>query len=71
VDQAWTLEGPGISKRKTAWLEEPVQWYDQLQGLSAGARRGVDFSHVAGQGKKISRFGCQRNLALAGAVDTF
>jgi D-arabinonate dehydratase len=48
------------------WLEEPVQWQDQLKAL-AEVRIAGGIKVCAGQGE-ISRFGC-RDLMLAGAVD--
>jgi D-arabinonate dehydratase len=48
------------------WIEEPVRWYDQLEGL----RMVKDSSPIpvtAGQGE-ISGFGC-RDLVLNGCVD--
>jgi len=49
------------------WLEEPVKWYDQLQGLALVRRNSGGIPINAGQGE-ISRFGC-RDLVNAGAVD--
>lgn len=48
------------------WFEEPVAWYDQLQGLSLVRSRG-GIPVVAGQGE-ISAYGC-RDLITSGAVD--
>ncbi len=71
ANQAWTVEQAIDFARRVGglgirWLEEPVQWYDQLQGLPE-VRRFAGIPIVAGQGE-ISRFGC-RDLLLAGAVD--
>ena len=71
ANQAWTVEEASefsrlVRKYNIRWLEEPVQWYDQLRGL-AQVRAASGIPVVAGQGE-ISRFGC-RDLALAGAVD--
>jgi len=49
------------------WLEEPVKWYDQLEGLALVRRNSGGIPINAGQGE-ISRFGC-RDLIHAGAVD--
>ena len=49
------------------WLEEPVKWYDQLQGLALVRKNSCGIPINAGQGE-ISRFGC-RDLVNAGAVD--
>lgn len=71
ANQAWTVQEASefsrlVRKYNIRWLEEPVQWYDQLRGL-AQVRAASGIPVVAGQGE-ISRFGC-RDLALAGAVD--
>lgn len=71
ANQAWTVEQATVfsqlvRKCNIRWLEEPIQWYDQLRGL-AQVRAASGIPVVAGQGE-ISRFGC-RDLALAGAVD--
>jgi L-alanine-DL-glutamate epimerase-like enolase superfamily enzyme len=71
ANQAWTVEealefSRLVRKYNIRWLEEPIQWYDQLRGL-AQVRAASGIPVVAGQGE-ISRFGC-RDLALAGAVD--
>ncbi len=71
ANQAWTVEQAldfcrrvqGLNLR---WIEEPVQWYDQLRGLPRIREQG-GIPVVAGQGE-ISRFGC-RDLVMAGAVD--
>jgi len=71
ANQAWTVQqaidfARRLEGLRVCWLEEPVQWYDQLHGLRE-VRRCGGIPIVAGQGE-ISRFGC-RDLVLAGAVD--
>jgi len=71
ANQAWTVQqavafSQLVRKYNIRWLEEPVQWYDQLRSL-AQVRAANGIPVVAGQGE-ISRFGC-RDLVLAGAVD--
>jgi D-arabinonate dehydratase len=71
ANQAWTSEQAigfchyveGLNVR---WLEEPVVWYDQLQGLARVRQQGGLLIN-AGQGE-ISRFGC-RDLVTVGCVD--
>jgi D-arabinonate dehydratase len=70
ANQAWTVDQAvqfcrAVQGLHVRWVEEPVQWYDQLRGLSEVRACGI--SVVAGQGE-ISRFGC-RDLMLADAVD--
>lgn len=48
------------------WLEEPVHWYDQLQGLRR-LRQATNIPVAVGQGE-ISRFGC-RDLIVSEAAD--
>ncbi len=71
ANQAWTPEQAIRFARlaenlNVRWLEEPVQWYDQLRGLRL-VRQKTTIPVVAGQGE-ISRFGC-RDLILNEAVD--
>ncbi|MBI3668058.1 MAG: mandelate racemase/muconate lactonizing enzyme family protein [Acidobacteria bacterium] len=71
ANQAWTVDQALEFCRRVLgynvrWFEEPVQWFDQLQGLALVRKYG-GLPVVAGQGE-ISRFGC-RDLLLAGAVD--
>ncbi|MBZ5562193.1 MAG: mandelate racemase/muconate lactonizing enzyme family protein [Acidobacteriia bacterium] len=71
ANQAWTPEQAIRFARlaenlNVRWLEEPVQWYDQLRGLRL-VRQKTAIPVVAGQGE-ISRFGC-RDLILNEAVD--
>lgn len=71
ANQAWTC-GQAIDFCRRArqynveWIEEPVQWQDQLKAL-AEVRMAGGIKVCAGQGE-ISRFGC-RDLMLAGAID--
>jgi D-arabinonate dehydratase len=48
------------------WIEEPVRWYDQLEGLRL-VREGSSIPVCAGQGE-ISGFGC-RDLITRGRVN--
>ncbi|MBI1877155.1 MAG: mandelate racemase/muconate lactonizing enzyme family protein [Chloroflexi bacterium] len=48
------------------WIEEPVRWYDQLEGLRL-VREGASIPVCAGQGE-ISGFGC-RDLVTRGRVN--
>ena len=48
-----------------AWLEEPVRWYDQIEGNARVRTGGIPVN--LGQGE-ICRHGC-RDLILRGAVD--
>jgi len=71
ANQAWSPEqaihfAHLVEDLDIRWLEEPVQWYDQLRGLGR-VRAASPIPIVAGQGE-ISRFGC-RDLILSGAVD--
>lgn len=71
ANQAWTPEqairfAQLAEDLNVRWLEEPVQWYDQLRGLRL-VRQKTTIPVVAGQGE-ISRFGC-RDLILNEAVD--
>jgi L-alanine-DL-glutamate epimerase-like enolase superfamily enzyme len=71
ANQAWSPEqaiqfARLVEDLGICWLEEPVQWYDQLRGLGR-VRAASRIPIVAGQGE-ISRFGC-RDLILNGAVD--
>jgi L-alanine-DL-glutamate epimerase-like enolase superfamily enzyme len=71
ANQAWT-SGEAIDFCRAVrdydvrWIEEPVVWYDQLEGLPRVRQQG-GIPVNAGQGE-ISRFGC-RDLINAGAVD--
>jgi D-arabinonate dehydratase len=71
ANQAWTCgQAVEFCRRARAynveWIEEPVQWHDQLKAL-AEVRSAGGIKVCAGQGE-ITRFGC-RDLMLAGAVD--
>src|SRR6185295_4027986 len=71
ANQAWTAEEAiefcrHVRDLNIRWFEEPVVWYDQLQGLARVRQQG-GLPVNAGQGE-ISRFGC-RDLIQAGAVD--
>ncbi len=71
ANQAWTPEqaiefGHLVSNLNLRWLEEPVRWYDQYQGLRR-VRRATGIPVSAGQGE-ISRYGC-RDLIASEAVD--
>ncbi len=70
ANQAWTVEealrfARGAAGLNLAWLEEPVRWYDQIEGNARVRTAGIPVN--LGQGE-ISRFGC-RDLILRGAVD--
>ncbi len=71
ANQAWTPDEAiefchRVADLNIRWLEEPVQWYDQLHGLRR-VRQAGKIPVSAGQGE-ISRFGC-RDLILSEAVD--
>lgn len=71
ANQAWTVEQAldfcrRVQNLNIRWIEEPIQWYDQLRGL-AQIRERAGIPVVAGQGE-ISRFGC-RDLMASGSVD--
>lgn len=71
ANQAWTCDQAiefcrRAGQHRVEWIEEPVQWQDQLMAL-AEVRKTGGIKVCAGQGE-ISRFGC-RDLMLAGAVD--
>jgi len=70
ANQSWTVEDAmkfarGVSDLDLAWLEEPVRWYDQIEGNARVRTLGIPVN--AGQGE-ISRHGC-RDLVVRGAVD--
>ena len=70
ANQAWTVEqamqfARSVGDLNLAWLEEPVQWFDQIEG---NARlRTIGIPVCLGQGE-ISRHGC-RDLIVRGAAD--
>lgn len=71
ANQAWTADQAiqfcrAVSGCNVLWIEEPVVWYDQLEGLARVRQQG-GLPVNAGQGE-ISRYGC-RDLIRAGAVD--
>jgi L-alanine-DL-glutamate epimerase-like enolase superfamily enzyme len=71
ANQAWTVSEAldfcaRVKPYNVRWFEEPVQWYDQLQGLALIRSQG-GIPVVAGQGE-ISAYGC-RDLIMANAVD--
>jgi L-alanine-DL-glutamate epimerase-like enolase superfamily enzyme len=71
ANQAWTADQAiefcrAVRNYGIRWIEEPVVWYDQLEGLARVRQQG-GIPVNAGQGE-ISRFGC-RDLIHAGAVD--
>jgi len=71
ANQAWTTAQAiefckAVHGYDVRWIEEPVVWYDQLEGLPLVRRHG-GLPVTAGQGE-ISRWGC-RDLVRAGAVD--
>jgi D-arabinonate dehydratase len=70
ANQAWTVDQAMQFARaardlNVAWLEEPIQWQDQIEG---NARlRTIGIPVCLGQGE-ISRHGC-RDLIMRGAAD--
>jgi D-arabinonate dehydratase len=70
ANQAWTVQqamqfARAVGDLNLAWLEEPIQWHDQIEG---NARlRTVGIPVCLGQGE-ISRHGC-RDLIVRGAAD--
>ena len=71
ANSAWTPEQAIEFCRKAAplnlrWVEEPVRWYDMLEGLKL-VRENSPIPVNAGQGE-ISRFGC-RDLVVHGKVN--
>jgi len=71
ANQAWTPDEAIAFCRKAAqlnirWVEEPVRWYDQFEGLRL-VRESAPIPVNAGQGE-ISRYGC-RDLVVYGRVN--
>ncbi|OGO28731.1 MAG: hypothetical protein A2W33_01085 [Chloroflexi bacterium RBG_16_52_11] len=71
ANQAWTPQQAiefcrAVAPFNIRWIEEPVYWYDQLDGLRA-VHDATSIPVVAGQGE-ITRFGC-RDLIQHGRVD--
>ena len=69
-NQSWTVEealrfARGAQDLNLAWLEEPLRWYDQIEGNARVRTAGIPVN--LGQGE-ISRHGC-RDLIMRGAVD--
>lgn len=70
ANQSWTVTqalqfARAVCDLDLAWLEEPVRWYDQIEGNARVRAVGIPVN--AGQGE-ISRHGC-RDLVVRGAVD--
>lgn len=70
-NQAWTPEQTiefcrAVLPYNIRWIEEPVRWYDQLEGLRS-VQEATSIPVVAGQGE-ITRYGC-RDLIVHGKVD--
>ena len=71
ANMAWTTEqaiafARAAEQYKLAWLEEPVRWYDQLEGMRK-VREATSIPVTAGQ-SELSGFGCLE-LMRRGAVD--
>ena len=71
ANQAWNYSqacqfAAAVKGLKVEWLEEPLCWYDQMEGLKR-LRQKTSIPIVAGQGE-ISSWGC-RDLILNGCVD--
>ncbi|MHB8629036.1 MAG: mandelate racemase/muconate lactonizing enzyme family protein [Aggregatilineales bacterium] len=71
ANQAWTIDDAVLFVREAAgltirWIEEPVRWYDQLEGLRR-VREASSIPVNAGQGE-LTAYGC-RDLVLHHAVD--
>ena len=71
ANQAWTPSQAidfcrAVAPLNIRWIEEPVRWYNQLDGLRA-VREASPLPVVAGQGE-ITRFGC-RELVTYGRVN--
>jgi len=71
ANQAWNPSDAirfcrGVEPFNIRWMEEPVRWYDQLEGLRL-VREATSIPINAGQGE-ISRFGC-RDLVQVGRVN--
>jgi len=69
-NQSWTVKeaaqfARAVRELDLAWLEEPVQWQDQIAGNARLRSYGIPIN--AGQGE-ISRHGC-RDLIVGRAVD--
>ena len=71
ANMAWTPEqaiefAMGTEEYDLAWLEEPVRWYDQVEGMRK-VREATGVPVTAGQ-SELSGFGCM-GLMRGGAVD--
>lgn len=71
ANQAWTPQQAiefcrAVAPLNIRWIEEPVRWYDQLEGLRL-VRENSPIPVTAGQGE-ISRYGC-RDLVTQGRVN--
>jgi prepilin-type N-terminal cleavage/methylation domain-containing protein len=71
ANQAWTPAQAldfcrAVAPLDIRWIEEPVRWHDQLEGLRL-VREGSPIPVTAGQGE-ITRFGC-RDLIVHGRVN--
>jgi D-arabinonate dehydratase len=71
ANQAWTPQEAiqfcrEAESLKLGWIEEPVRWYDQFEGLRM-VRDSTSIPVNAGQGE-ISAFGC-RDLIIRNSVD--
>jgi D-arabinonate dehydratase len=70
ANQSWTVEDAlrfarGARDLDLAWMEEPVRWYDQIEGNARVRAGGIPVT--LGQGEAC-RYGC-RDLILRGAAD--
>jgi D-arabinonate dehydratase len=70
ANQAWTIDqamqfARGVRDLNLAWLEEPIQWQDQIEGNARLRTLGIPV--CLGQGE-MSRHGC-RDLIMRGAAD--
>lgn len=70
ANQSWPVASAlefahGVKDLRLAWLEEPVQWQEQIDGNARVRSAGIPVT--AGQGE-ISRHGC-RELLVRNAVD--
>ncbi len=71
ANQGWTPRQAiefcrAVAPLDIRWIEEPVRWYDQLEGLRM-VREASPIPVTAGQGE-ITRFGC-RDLVMHGRVN--
>ena len=71
ANRAWSIDqalefANGVAGLGIAWLEEPVRWHNQVEGMRR-VREATQIPVTAGQ-SEISGFGCM-DLMKAGAVD--